>query len=211
MHPDRSVLTNGTSPSTRQRVARTELDELRATCRRQELLIDSLGEAAATLRRGALALKAENVQLRAESDRARPRRGSRTRAAERDAVEAQLALDARAPAAARSVVADCLGRHVAASEVDDAKLLVTELVTNSVRHSGAAAGDHVVVRVELTPGLLRLEVEDSGRGGLIAPRAAGTESTGGFGLNLVQALSERWGVERVAIGGTRVWAQLARA
>jgi anti-sigma regulatory factor (Ser/Thr protein kinase) len=211
MHPDRSVLTNGTSPSTRHRVARTELDELRATCRRQELLIDSLGEAAATLRRGALALKAENVQLRAENDRARPRRGSQTRAAERDAVEVQLALDTEAPAAARSVVADCVGQHVAASEVDDAKLLVTELVTNSVRHSGAAAGGHVVVRVELTPGTLRLEVEDCGRGGMIAPRAADMESTGGFGLNLVQALSERWGVERVAIGGTRVWAQLARA
>jgi anti-sigma regulatory factor (Ser/Thr protein kinase) len=205
MHPDRSALTNGTSPSTGQRVARSELDKLRATCRRQELLIDSLREAAATLRRGALALKAENAQLRAENDRARPR------AAGSDAVEVQLTLDTQAPAAARSVVADCLGQHVAASEVDDAKLLVTELVTNSVRHSGAAAGGHVVVRVELTPGMLRLEVEDSGRGGMIVPRAADMESTGGFGLNLVQALSERWGVERAAIGGTRVWAQLARA
>jgi anti-sigma regulatory factor (Ser/Thr protein kinase) len=206
MHPDRSVLTNGTSPSTRQRTARSELDRLRATCRRQELLIDSLGEAAATLRRGALALKAENAQLRAD-DHARRRRRSRAR----DAIEVRLELDAQAPGAARSVVADCLGQRVATSEVDDAKLLVTELVTNSLRHSGAAAGDRVVVRVELTPGLLRLEVEDSGRGGMIAPRAADMESTGGFGLNLVQALSERWGVERVAIGGTRVWAQLARA
>jgi anti-sigma regulatory factor (Ser/Thr protein kinase) len=197
MHPDGSVLTNGTSPSTGQRVARSELDKLRATCRRQELVIDSLGEAAATLRRGVLALKAENAQLRA---------------AEHDhAVEVRLALDAQAPAAARSVVADCLGRGVAESEVDDARLLVTELVTNSLRHSGASAGDHVVVRVELKPGLLRIEVEDSGRGGMIAPRSADMESTGGFGLNLVQALSERWGVERVAIGGTRVWAQLARA
>jgi anti-sigma regulatory factor (Ser/Thr protein kinase) len=197
MHPDGSVLTNGTSPSTGQRVARSELDKLRATCRRQELVIDSLGEAAATLRRGALALKAENAQLRAvEHDHA---------------VEVRLALDAQAPAAARSVVADCLGQGVAESEVDDARLLVTELVTNSLRHSGASAGDHVVVRVELKPGLLRIEVEDSGRGGMIAPRSADMESTGGFGLNLVQALSERWGVERVAIGGTRVWAQLARA
>jgi anti-sigma regulatory factor (Ser/Thr protein kinase) len=197
MHRDGSVLTNGTSPSTGQRVARSELDKLRATCRRQELVIDSLGEAAATLRRGALALKAENAQLRA--------------AEHEHPVEVRLELDAQAPAAARSLVADCLGQGVAESEVDDARLLVTELVTNSLRHSGASAGDHVVVRVELKPGLLRIEVEDSGRGGMIAPRAADMESTGGFGLNLVQALSERWGVERVAIGGTRVWAQLARA
>jgi anti-sigma regulatory factor (Ser/Thr protein kinase) len=197
MHRDGSVLTNGTSPSTGQRVARSELDKLRATCRRQELIIDSLGEASATLRRGALALKAENTQLRA--------------AEHEHPVEVRLELDAQAPAAARSLVADCLGQGVAESEVDDARLLVTELVTNSLRHSGASAGDHVVVRVELKPGLLRIEVEDSGRGGMIAPRAADMESTGGFGLNLVQALSERWGVERVAIGGTRVWAQLARA
>jgi anti-sigma regulatory factor (Ser/Thr protein kinase) len=197
MHPDQSALTNGTSPSTGQRVARSELDKLRATCRRQELLIDSLGEAAATLRRGALALKAENAQLRA---------------AEHDhAVEVRLALDAQAPAAARSVVADRLGQGVAESEVDDARLLVTELVTNSLRHSGASAGDGVVVRVELTRSMLRIEVEDPGSGGVIGPRAADAEVGGGFGLNLVQALSELWGVERVAVGGTRVWAQLARA
>ena len=32
-----------------------------------------------------------------------------------------------------------------------------------------------------------------------------------MGLHLVQTLSERWGLERVAAGGTRVWAQLASA
>ena len=57
--------------------------------------------------------------------------------------------------------------------------------------------------------MVRLEVEDPGRGGVIAPRAP--DLGGGFGLNLVQELSERWGLERVAAGGTRVWAQLALA
>jgi anti-sigma regulatory factor (Ser/Thr protein kinase) len=100
---------------------------------------------------------------------------------------------------------------VPAALVDDAQLLVSELVTNSVLHSGASAGDGVLVRVELTRTMLRLEVEDPGREGAIGPRAGDAEQGGGFGLNLVQALSERWGVERVAVGGTRVWAQLARA
>ena len=54
------------------------------------------------------------------------------------------------------------------------------------------------------------------RCGLVYSRAAiAREITlangGGFGLNLVQMLSERWGVERLAGGGTQVWAQLARA
>jgi hypothetical protein len=81
-------------------------------------------------------------------------------------------------------------------------------VTNSLCHSGASAGAVVVVRVELTGTMLRLEVEDPGRGGVIAPRAP--DHGGGFGLNLVQELSERWGLERVTAGGTRVWAQLVR-
>jgi anti-sigma regulatory factor (Ser/Thr protein kinase) len=213
MHPEQAALTNGKPPSGRKRIAaRSELDDLRATCRRQALAIDSLSEAALALRRGALALKAENAQLRVENDHARRHGRSRSRANGRvddgEAIEVRLALDMQAPGAARKVVADCL-TPLAESMLEDAQLLVSELVTNSLRHSGASASEGVVVRVELTPGTVRLEVEDPGRGGVIAPRAANTE-IGGFGLNLVQALSERWGVERVAVGGTRVWAQLAR-
>ena len=85
---------------------------------------------------------------------------------------------------------------------------MSELVTNGVCHSGECDGA-IVVRVELTATMVRLEVEDPGRGGMVAPRAP--DPGGGFGLNLVQGLCERWGVERVAAGGTRVWAQLARA
>ena len=87
---------------------------------------------------------------------------------------------------------------------------MSELVTNSVRHSGVPAGAELIVSVDLTPGMVRLEVEDPGRGGTIAAHRPDLETGGGFGLNLVQALSERWGIERVAKGGTRVWAQLAR-
>jgi hypothetical protein len=57
--------------------------------------------------------------------------------------------------------------------------------------------------------MVRLEVEDPGRDGAVAPRQAGLNGGGGRGLNLVQTISERWGVERVAAGGTHVWAQLA--
>jgi anti-sigma regulatory factor (Ser/Thr protein kinase) len=213
MHPNESALTTGKPSSTRQRTAaRSELAELRVTCRRQALVIDSLSEAAAALRRGALALKAENAELRVAEGR-RQRR-SRSHVDERlddgEAAEVRLALDVQAPGVARSVVAEWVGERVTRAIVDDAQLLVSELVTNSLRHSGASAGDGVV-RVELTRSMLRLEVEDPGREGVIAPRSADAENGGGFGLNLVQLLSERWGVERVAVGGTRVWAQLARA
>jgi anti-sigma regulatory factor (Ser/Thr protein kinase) len=126
-------------------------------------------------------------------------------------VEVRLVLDMHAPGAARSVVADCLGDRVASSVFHNAQLLMSELVTNSVRHSGMRTGAELIVSVDLTPRMVRLDVEDPGRGGTIAPQTPDSETGGGFGLHLVQALSERWGMERVAAGGTRVWAQLERA
>ena len=88
--------------------------------------------------------------------------------------------------------------------LESALLVVSELVSNSVRHGGASAPGVVVVRVGLIEILVRVEVEDRGRAGAIAPRSPDLEGGGGFGLNVVQALSERWGLERVAAGGTRV-------
>lgn len=94
--------------------------------------------------------------------------------------------------------------------IDSAPLLGTEVVTNSVRHSGAPTAHAVAARVQVTRTTVRLEVEDSGRGGMIARRPPDPERGGGFGWRLVQALSERSGLERVAEGGTRLWAQPRR-
>jgi hypothetical protein len=46
---------------------------------------------------------------------------------------------------------------------------------------------------------------------MIAPQPAELRTGSGMGLNLVAALSERWGVVRSAEGPTRVWAQLPGA
>ena len=215
MQPHQAGLTNGRRGSlTEPDSARSEREGLQATCRRQAHLIDTLSEAVLALRSGAAALKAENADLRAADGRIRNRGSGRRRASngtgDGDVHELPLALDARASAAARIVVADALRGRVAASVLADVQLVMSELVTNSVRHSAASAGG-VVVRVQLTGTMVRLEVEDLGRGGVIAPRSPDLNGGGGFGLNLVQALSERWGIERVLAGGTRVWAQLPRA
>jgi anti-sigma regulatory factor (Ser/Thr protein kinase) len=122
-------------------------------------------------------------------------------------LEVSLPLDSRAPGAARIVMEGLRGR-VSTAVVEDAQLVVSELVTNSVRHSGGPAVEIAVVRVQLTKTMVRLEVENRGHAGVIAARAPDLRAGGGFGLNLVQALSERWGHERFAAGGTRVWAEL---
>jgi len=123
--------------------------------------------------------------------------------------EVRLALDVRAPAAARTVLAGALGDRVSVPALSDAALLVSELISNSVRHSGACADEQLVLRIQVKRSAVRIEVEDPGCGESIALRTP--DDDGGFGLNIVREISERWGVERVAAGGTRVWAQIALA
>ena len=215
MQSDRSASANGhpVSPSDGSG-SRTELAGLQATCRQQAVAIDALSEAVATLRRGATALKAENAELRAELGGLRQTRrssaGAAGRLADGESVELVVALDARAPGAARAFVVECLEGRVVASVLEIAQLVVSELVTNSLRHGGVPMGE-VVVSVELTPELVRVGVHDSGSDAVIVAQPPNLDTGGGFGLNLVQMLSERWGVEWLAAGGTHVWAQLLRA
>ena len=205
MGSNEAVSTNGralSSPS-------SELAELRERCERQALAIDKLGEWVSGFRRGAQALKEENSRLRAENDRlSRSRRlgtgGSRQHT---ELTESAIPVGIHAPRIARQVVGECLADRVARCALDTALLLVSELVSNSVRHSGASNGDDVVVRVHLWGDHCRLEVEDPGRGGAIAPQPLDLGKSG-LGLHLVQTLSERWGVVQSVGGPTRVWAQL---
>jgi anti-sigma regulatory factor (Ser/Thr protein kinase) len=215
MQSDRTASANGHSVSpVNASGSRAKLESLQTKCRRQAVVIDTLSEAVSTFHRGAKALKAENCELRAENVGLRDRRRSSALAAGRlargEVVEVVVALDVRAPGAARDVVVECLERRVVASAVESAKLLVSELVTNSLRHS-AGAEDEVLVSVELMDDCFRVGVQDSGSDAVIAPQPADLGTGDGFGLNLVAMLSERWGVERLAGGGTQVWAQLRRS
>jgi anti-sigma regulatory factor (Ser/Thr protein kinase) len=87
------------------------------------------------------------------------------------------------------------------------RLLVTELVTNSVKHTGARM---VELRVLVGSSSVRTEVTDAGPG--FDPAKAGSSSTDhtGWGLFLVERLAERWGVDHHG-GATRVWFELRRA
>jgi len=214
MQPDRGASTNGQAASAEEHArVPAELDRLLMTCRRQARTISVLGRAIAALRSGAGALKAENADLRAANQRIRDRLGAdppaTAAAVDNEATEIRLKLDAKAPAAARAIVTGRLRGRVPDPVLDRAQLVTSELVTNGLIHSHAPEEARMVFRLELVPGAVRLEVEDPGRRGAVAPRSPDLNGGGGFGLNLVQRLSERWGVERVAAGGTRVWAQIA--
>jgi len=90
---------------------------------------------------------------------------------------------------------------------DDVLLLVTELVSNAVRHS--SAGPDGLVRVELRrgPDVLRVAVSDEGTG-FTADAPLEPNEDGGWGLALVDRIADRWAVAPIG-SGTRAWFEIA--
>lgn len=89
---------------------------------------------------------------------------------------------------------------------ETAALLMSELVTNALRH-GTPPGREIVVTVRRGEGLLRLEVEDAGDA-LPRPRTPDPTDECGRGLGLVAALADDWGVAPRQGPGKRVWVTL---
>lgn len=108
------------------------------------------------------------------------------------------------PAAARDAMARFEGR-VSEEILENLRLIVSELVTNSYRHAAMREQDRVDVRVALRDGVLRLEVADPGSG-FPQPHDPVPQAESGWGLYLVDQLSDRWGVDPGSV--TRVWAEL---
>ena len=123
-------------------------------------------------------------------------------------LEHQLAVTPEAAAEARHALDD-IGDAVPVSTLRDVKLLVSELVTNAVRHAGLARGDVIVLVLELADHALRVEVHDPGGG--FVPRAPAPDPArpSGWGLYLVAELADRWGVDSDET--TLVWFELDRA
>ncbi|MFI6084859.1 ATP-binding protein [Streptomyces sp. NPDC051217] len=100
-----------------------------------------------------------------------------------------------------------LGRMSLPGELGEtAALLLSELVTNALRH-GSPPGREIVVTVSRCDGLLRLEVEDAGDA-LPRSRTPGPIDECGRGLALIAALADDWGVAGRQGPGKRVWVTL---
>ncbi len=121
----------------------------------------------------------------------------------------RLRLDRRpeAPSIARNAVAEWLVDHVDSHALNDIKLLVSELVTNAVRHQSGQGPIDVAVKVSRSR--VRVEVSDPGEG--FPKPSVGEpppEVLGGRGLLIVDRVAARWGVS--SDRPTRVWFELER-
>jgi anti-sigma regulatory factor (Ser/Thr protein kinase) len=108
---------------------------------------------------------------------------------------------------ARNAVRERLAGELAGARLADVELLVSELATNSVRHGADGAG--LSLEAAVTDDCVRLCLCEPGAGfeppGEPEPHVDGS---GGYGLVLLDRLSDRWGVQRN--GAFCVWFEIAR-
>jgi anti-sigma regulatory factor (Ser/Thr protein kinase) len=94
--------------------------------------------------------------------------------------------------------------------LDHTRLLVSELVTNSVRHASAAQTAEIRLAASASHDRIHVEVSDAGPGFEARPsgRSGGELEDRGWGFHLLDALSDRWRAERGE--RMRVWFEIRR-
>ena len=116
-----------------------------------------------------------------------------------------LARDPDSAAEARRALGE-VSDHLTPRRLEDAQLLVSELVTNAIRHAGLDDDDVIKLVVVTGERALRIEVCDPGPGFEVEEPQPDPTRPSGWGLYLVRELSDRWGVERDE--ATLVWFEL---
>lgn len=131
-------------------------------------------------------------------------------------LQVQLEVDpdpAEVGRARRWARARLLGSGIRADEprAETLLLLISELVTNAVVHTGCPAVLRMLFPVPAFAdnGTVRVEVADAS-GRPPAPRHAQGDDTGGRGLELVDGLADRWGWQREG-AGKRIWCEVDRS
>src|ERR687885_1327988 len=111
-------------------------------------------------------------------------------------IDLSLAPEPEVVATARHAL-DRLADLLPREKLEDVRLVVSELVANSVRHAGLSLNDQILLSVMVSGGSMRGRVCDPGPGfeKPSEPRPR-PDLSGGWGLPIVERISDRWGGER---------------
>jgi len=104
-----------------------------------------------------------------------------------------------APAASRNAVRQEFAGRFPVEAVECAELIASELTANAVKYGVP----NIVLTVHDGDGRLHIELEDRGRS--FDPAVDPDHERGGFGLLIVAALADEWGIDDTE-DGVRVWA-----
>lgn len=104
----------------------------------------------------------------------------------------------------RPLLSDVLGAAVA----DDVRLAVTELVTNVIRHAGVEATDELAVTVMVEADRVRVSVRQPTTAMNASAADGDRDAVGGWGLMIVDRITDRWGVEAGPPG--EIWFEVVR-
>jgi anti-sigma regulatory factor (Ser/Thr protein kinase) len=124
-------------------------------------------------------------------------------------LSAQLPPRAESVAHARTLVRTSLADVLSDTALGEVQLLVSELVTNGVRHADMTEGERIELAADLDREAreLLVEVRHPGAGFITAQRHPESPVDSGWGLHILQRLSDSWGVS--GDGSTSVWFTIA--
>ena len=107
----------------------------------------------------------------------------------------------------RGLVSELRAMGVDPAVVDECEIVMSELVTNAVRHAKPLADGRIRVSWSVRDGVVEIEVTDGGGPTTPRPAPSSVWSAGGRGLRIVGSLAHEWGVRQNSTGST-VWASM---
>ncbi|PRY55622.1 anti-sigma regulatory factor (Ser/Thr protein kinase) [Knoellia remsis] len=107
----------------------------------------------------------------------------------------------------KAVVADLRARDIAEGTIDESEIVVSELMTNAIRHARPLADGCLRVRWKVRGEVVEVEVTDGGGDTVPKPAPASLWVTSGRGLRIIRSLAHEWGVGEDK-GAQTVWAAM---
>jgi anti-sigma regulatory factor (Ser/Thr protein kinase) len=124
-------------------------------------------------------------------------------------IRISLAPNDSAPTRARRALEE-IGGDLDEGVRERSSVVISELVTNCIKHAGLSELEQIEVEIAVRPDLVRVGVTDPGDGfEIVAQRPGEEDGSGGWGLWLIERMTDRWGVD--FSHNTNIWAEIDRS